>query len=144
MIRGKARIGAALLAAALAGGATTSAIVVPGMLIISLLGGTSIEPQAAALFLALTAAVASAVFAVGLLVVGAPVWAVMHRRGLRERKHAKTAGALLAAGVALALSALAGPQGLVGGVIFAILMLVPGAVAGWTLHRIAYGGSKPA
>ena len=148
MIRGKTPIGLALVAAALAGGVTTSLIVNTGLVILSLVDGTSIEPQAVALFLALTAAVASAVFTLALLVVGLPVWAVMHGRGLRERKHAKTAGALLAAGVTLAgggmlaLFAHSGLQGLVGGLVFAILMLGPGAAAGWTLHRVAYGGSN--
>ncbi len=143
-------MGVALVAAALAGGATTSLIVVPGLLILSLVGGESVEPLVVGLFLLLVAAVASVAFVVGLLIIGAPVWAVMHWRGLRERKHAKAAGAVLAAGVMLAagvvsaLSQLSGLQGLVGGLIFAILMVLPGAVVGWTLHRVAYGGSKPA
>ena len=146
MIRGKAWIGAALVAAALAGGATTSAIVVIVTLILSSGGGGAIEPQGIALFLAVGAAVASAIFLAGLVFIGAPVWAIMHRRGLRECRHAKTAGAVLAAGVVLAggvmlgLSAQSGPQGLAGGLIFAVIMLGPGAAAGWTLHRVAYTG----
>lgn len=149
MILGNAWIGAALVAAALAGGATTSAIVVLIMLILSSGGGGAVEPQAVALFLLLVAAVASAIFLAGLVIVGAPVWAVMHRRGLRDRSHAKTAGAVLTSGVTLAASVLLGlaanssPQGLVGGLIFAVLMLGPGAAAGWTLHRVAYSGSIP-
>ena len=150
MIRGKAWIGAAIVSAALAGGMTTSAIVVVVMLILSSGGGGAVEPQGIVLFLALVAAVASAIFLAGLVSVGVPVWAVMHWRGLRDRRHAKmagallTAGAILVAGIMSALFAKSGPQGLAGGLMFAVVMLGPGAAAGWTLHRVAYGEQKPA
>jgi hypothetical protein len=81
------------------------------------------------------------VFLVGLLFVGTPVWFLMAALKRDSRTHALLTGAIL--------SALAGfliMQLFSGGMIwiwwpliYAAALAVPGAAAGWTLHRIAYG-----
>lgn len=140
MIRGWGSVAAALVAAALVGGVAASGVMTLVLLLLWLLGnGSGAAPQGVFLVLILGGALAAAVFMIGLLVVGAPAWAVMHVRGLRSRKHAVTAGAVLTAGAVFALSALSGPQGAVGGLFAALVMTAPGAAAGWVLHRIAYG-----
>lgn len=77
-------------------------------------------------------ALAAIVFCIGLLFIGLPVWAGLDRLGWMSPGVAVVAGA--------ALATLIG--GAIGGLWFALFLLLPGAVAGWTLHRIAYG--KPA
>lgn len=140
MIRGWGFVAAALAAAALVGGAAASGAITLVLLPFSLIGnGPRFDLQGVFLFLIFGGALAAAVFLAGLVVVGAPAWAVMHARGLRSRKHAVTAGALLTACAVAALSALSGPQGALGGLLAALVMAAPGAAAGWVLHRVAYG-----
>lgn len=93
-----------------------------------------------ALMLALTGVFFIApVFLIGLVLVGGPGWLIIGATQIRARTAATVVGAGLAglvAGVVLLL------LGLVAGGAFAIgaaALLMPGAVAGWTLHRVAYG-----
>ena len=79
-------------------------------------------------------------FVLGFLLVGLPAWAGLSALGWMSRGAAVAAGGLLA-GLAGGLLGSMG-TGLDGGLSSAAFMLVPGAVAGWTLHRVAYGGSK--
>ena len=74
--------------------------------------------------------VAAFAFLVGLLFVGMPVWAGLDRLGWMSSGASVVAGAALAAMVA----------GLFGGLISAAFLLLPGAAAGWMLHRVAYVG----
>ena len=74
--------------------------------------------------------VAALVFLVGLLFVGLPVWMGLDRLGWMSP--------VLAPGAGTALSALA--AGRFGGLPSAAFLLLPGAAAGWTLHRVAYAG----
>lgn len=140
MIRDWTWVAAALLAAALVGGVATDAVLLSVSLFLSFIGSDlgGGDLQGVLFFLGLVGVIATVVFLGGLLVVGVPVWMIMHAYGLRSPKHAVAAGALLAAGATLALSTLAGFEGLVGGLVIALLMIGPGAAAGWTLRRIAY------
>lgn len=85
--------------------------------------------------------VAAIGFGLGLLLIGVPVWAALVKLGWMSEGVATAAGAIL---VALA-SGLLGSigTGLDSALQSAVFMLIPGAVAGWTLHRVAYGGRKP-
>ncbi len=83
--------------------------------------------------------VAGLAFIIGLVVVGLPVWAALHALRLRSRWIAVIAGAVLApASVWVSVPWSAGAPA------FSWVLLglvVPGSVAGWTLHRFAYSGS---
>lgn len=81
-------------------------------------------------------------FVIGLLLIGLPVWAGLSALGRTSRGAAIAAGALLAALAGGLLGSMG--MGLNGGLRSTAFMFIPGAVAGWTLHRIAYGGSKSA
>jgi hypothetical protein len=86
--------------------------------------------------------VAGLVFMIGLAIVGLPAWAALHALGFRSRWFAVLAGSVLAPAPIWA-----GGSWEVGAPAFSWVLLglvLPGAVAGWTLHRIAYGGPKPA
>jgi len=82
------------------------------------------------------------IWPIGMLVIGAPVWAILHWRGLRSRSVARTAGVAGGAASVLLMAALIfGPSG---GWIMVLLLTLAGAVSGivgghvvWTL---AYGG----
>lgn len=78
---------------------------------------------------------AALAFAIGLLLVGLPAWAVLFRFGFRTRAVSIVAGGVLGGITAAMLSLAVG----VDGVWFTVIMILPGAVAGWTLHRVAYG-----
>lgn len=82
---------------------------------------------------------AALAFAIGLVVVGLPAWAVLFRFGFRARAVSILAGGVLS-GIAAAMLSLAFGYD---GVWFAVFMILPGGAAGWTLHRVAYGGGKP-
>lgn len=73
--------------------------------------------------------VAAIGFFIGLLFIGLPAWAGLDKLGWMSPGVAVAAGAALAAFVA----------GLFGGLPSAAFLLLPGAAAGWTLHRVAYG-----
>lgn len=71
-------------------------------------------------------------FFIGLLFVGLPVWAGFEKLGWVSPGVAVVAGAALAALAA----------GLFGGLPSAAFLLLPGAAAGWMLHRAAYAGRR--
>ncbi len=80
------------------------------------------------------------IFLAGLAVVGTPTWLVLARAGRRSRRHAVGAGVLLSVLTGAAVLLAAGePATAWEPWIFAASLSVPGAAAGWTLHRIAYG-----
>lgn len=139
----------ALVAGAASGGLTTG---IETYLVMFVFGPFALSPQppTATIVAAVTSGlpiipfatvVAGLAFMIGLAIVGLPVWAALHVLRLRSRWIAALAGAVLApasiwvggsweAGVPAFNSVLLG-------------LVLPGAVAGWTLHRVAYGGQKP-
>ena len=84
--------------------------------------------------------VAAIGFGLGLLLIGIPVWATLIKLGWMSEGVATAAGAILAALASGLLGSLA--SGLGSAVQPAAFMLLPGAAAGWTLHRVAYGKRK--
>jgi len=91
-------------------------------------------------------------WALGLLVFGLPVGAVLHRRGLRSRRAGAIAGAILVAAVVglfrllVMLYAPTGPisaHKVADAVQGVILMGVAGAIVGWVVVRVAYGKDAP-
>ncbi len=87
------------------------------------------------------AVVAGLTFLVGLVVVGIPAWAALHAVRLRSRWAAAIAGAMLAPASVWAC----GPWDVTASNFswVPLGLVLPGAVAGWTVHRLAYGASKP-
>lgn len=82
--------------------------------------------------------IASLAFVVGLGVVGLPLWAAFHALRLRSRWLAAIAGAFLASASIWVLD----QPWEVGGTGFSwplLGLVLPGGIAGWTLHRAAYG-----
>lgn len=79
----------------------------------------------------ITWVVAALGFAIGLLFVGLPAWAGFDKLGWMSPGLAAASGAILAPLVA----------GLFGGLPSAAFLLLPGALAGWILHRVAYSKS---
>lgn len=83
---------------------------------------------------------AFAVFIVGLLVLGTPAWLLLVRLGRDRRRDAVIAGAILSMLPVLAFLVAAGePVSAWEPWVFVLSVAIPGAAAGWTLHRIAYG-----
>lgn len=78
-------------------------------------------------------------FSLGVWMVGLPAWMILHRVGWTSRLHALLSGAVLAGAAGAILSALTGGSPIEAGA----FLLLPGAIAGWTLHRIAYGKAGP-
>lgn len=74
--------------------------------------------------------VAAAVFSIGLVLIGLPTWMGLEKLGWVSPGSAAASGSFLAAVVA----------GLFGGPFSAAFLVLPGAAAGWMLHRVAYGG----
>ena len=124
----------ALLAGA-AAGATICAI--QFMIVVGGLAGGSVAAEASTeavlwgcAFVLIAWLVAALGFFIGLLFIGLPVWAGFDRLGWTSAGAAIGAGAVLSALVA----------GLLGGPLSAGFLLLPGAAAGWGLHRVAYAG----
>ena len=82
------------------------------------------------------------VFLVGLVVIGTPGWLLLARLGRTARGDATLAGSILcfAAGVIFVFAA-GEPLGAWEPWALAASLAIPGAAAGWTLHRVAYGKS---
>lgn len=78
------------------------------------------------------------IWAAGLLIIGVPVWWLMHRLGLTRRFHALIAGALLAgiAGYVVGILAYA-PYPVAWFIAFSLL----GMLAAWVIWSRAYGAS---
>lgn len=84
--------------------------------------------------------IAGLAFMIGLAIVGLPAWAALHALRLRSRWFAALAGSILApASIWVSGSWEAGPPTFNH---FLLGLVLPGAVAGWTLHRVAYRGRK--
>jgi hypothetical protein len=138
-----------LVAAAAVGGLTTAVGIVLAMVIPAFTNGFPppveilTETMMAVAMILMLSIYTAIVFAMGLLIVGLPAWAVLYRLGFRTRWVAVLAGSVLtsatASALAFALNASHSDAGW-----FGLLMIPPGAAAGWTLHRVAYGRSKPA
>ena len=136
----------ACLGAAVAGGLATATGGVAVMAAPALafgppsIGDVLIGAFMATVMIAILSIYTSFIFGVGLTLIGLPAWTVLHHLGWRGRGTAVVAGGLLAGttagGLALALNG-----GVGGSAAFAAMMVLPGAVSGWTLHRIAY--AKP-
>ena len=78
------------------------------------------------------------VFFLGLIFVATPVSALLAAASLTSRRASIAAGALLSATFGGLLTTLAFPSANAG-MLGAAFMLIPGAVAGWILHRVTYG-----
>lgn len=81
--------------------------------------------------------IAGVVFAIGLVIVGLPAWALLHALQWRSRRAAMAAGAVLAAATTGVLTLANSSLG--SAALFALLLFMPGAAAGWALHRTSYG-----
>lgn len=145
---GVTQVLAALIASAAAGGLATAAGTVLGVAAQSFAYGL---PSLADIVLGGMMAVAmvlmlgfytTIVFAIGLVVIGLPAWATLHRIGFRSRAAAILTGSLLTGTTAAALAFALDPSNSAAGW-FGLLMVLPGAIASWTLHRIAYGKAGP-
>ena len=83
--------------------------------------------------------VAVPTYLIGLTVIGLPAWAIVERLGVRSRTAAVVIGAGLSTTTTMIPQLAVGlnqPEGLAWA---AILQVLSGAAAGWTLHRVAYG-----
>lgn len=78
-------------------------------------------------------------FWLGLGVFGLPVWTVVEGAGLRSRAAAVLLGGGLAPLVGVAILVAIGILWWQSLAVMVALMALPGAAAGWTLHRVAYG-----
>lgn len=131
------RITLALIVGALAG-----AGLVTGLVLVTAIftGGGGL----ALVYATLAFGIALPVWFVGLLVIGLPAWVVLRAFGLRSRRAAAGAGAVLAGGAAALwaglLSALSrsSTHELLTMVPFLIAMALIGAVVGWVAARVAY------
>jgi hypothetical protein len=141
------QIGLALVLAAITGGIAVGLELWAGMMIAALAGGPAAVAQAAIMGLMiglggiLYAAVA---FGIGLVLIGGPAWLALHGLGARRRWAAVLTGAVLATAPAVIfLAVVAGEQDDWGAMPLAAFLILPGAAAGWVLHRIAYGRTPP-
>lgn len=83
------------------------------------------------------------VFIGGLLILGTPVWLLLVRLDKSSRRDAVIAGAVLSTLPVLAFLLAAGePVQAWQPWVFALSITIPGAAAGWTLHRVAYGKAR--
>jgi hypothetical protein len=89
-----------------------------------------------ALFL-ITWFVAAFGFVMGLMLIGIPVWAGLSRLGWMSPASAVASGAILSTLVAGGASFFT--SDLAGSLVPAAFLLLPGAAAGFALHRMAYG-----
>lgn len=133
---------AAFLAAAVAGSFALSveAAVFVAFTALNVGGPDAAAAVGLALFSAVTGVLFVApVFLIGLVTVGGPAWLIVSKTQIRSRTAATIVGALLAGAVAaivlVMLGLIAGAAPAVG----AAALVLPGAVAGWVLHRVAYG-----
>lgn len=80
------------------------------------------------------------VYMAGLIVIGTPAWLVLSRMGRNSRPNAVLAGAVLSA-IAGGIFILAAGEPATAWEPWAVIasLAIPGAAAGWTLHRVAYG-----
>lgn len=76
----------------------------------------------------------------GLVVIGTPAWWLLSRAGRKRRSDAVLAGAVLSSAAAM-IFVLAAREPVTAWETWALTLslAIPGAIAGWTLHRVAYG-----
>lgn len=80
------------------------------------------------------------IYMAGLIVIGTPAWLVLSRMGRTSRRDALVAGAALSAFAGGIFILAAGePATAWEPWAFVTSLAIPGAAAGWTLHRVAYG-----
>lgn len=138
----------ALVAGAASGGLTTG---IETWLVMFVFGPFTLNPPptlatiAQAIVIGLSiipvaAVIAGLTFLIGLVVIGIPAWAALHAVRLRSRWTAIIAGAILAP----ASVWVGGPWDVAASNFswIPLGLILPGAVAGWTVHRLAYGGMK--
>lgn len=82
---------------------------------------------------------ASIVFFIAIVFVGGPAWFLLHRANLRDRWIATLSGAVLSGTTATVVAGFSidWSQDVV--IANGLPVALGGAVAGWTLHRVAYG-----
>jgi len=139
------RVALGIIVGAAAGGGSVAVESYLLLVVFGWVGGPPPAPDAffAALvfgfgMIVFVAPVAGVVFAIGLVIVGLPAWALLLALRWRSRGAAMAAGAFLAAATTGALTLASGSPGGSAG-LFALLLLLPGAAAGWALHRTSYG-----
>ena len=138
------------LAGAAAGGLTTGVEVYLAIAVFGWFGAGPPPPTIEVLEAAIVglpvipfaAMIASLAFLVGLVIVGLPMWLALNALGLRARWIAVVAGSVLAP-ASLWVMERSWEDGGSGLSSLLVGLVLSGAVAGWTLHRVAYGGRKP-
>ena len=137
------QVALALVLAAITGGIAVGVEIWASMVVTALAGGAAAVAQAAAIGLMIglmSAFYAAVAFGIGLVVVGGPAWLALHGLGARRRWAAVLTGAVLAtAPGVIFLAAVASEEGDRGAMPLAAFLILPGAAAGWVLHRVAYG-----
>ena len=141
-----ARVGALITANCVAALAV-AALTLAGILIVTVAspgdGGVS-SVIAFAMFLGLFAALYSfaisfPVFLAGLIVVGVPTWWLLHRAGLRTRG----AFVVVAATESVIAGALFFRVFAPGSEVVALLLAIPGGLAGWAIRTYGYAPIRP-
>lgn len=144
MIKGWTSVAMGMIAAAITGALVLAAqgVVLSVASLVVLKGERAAEGLLYLAMLATPIAIglAAAGFLIGLVVIGAPAWLTLHGLGHRKRRDAMLAGAALSSltGGVLLLVWTDGGAGVSNAMAAALLFLIPGAAAGWALHRIAY------
>ena len=161
--------------ALLVGAAVGTCLVLGGMLTIAIIGSISSHgsfaqlPAGLTIVLILTAVVAFGAFGLGLLVLGAPAWWLLHRFGFRGRGTAIALGAILTFAVIAApgfnqeiwpkpqvQSGKGHPDNVInaereesqrgwrGTFVFAAALSIAGGIVGYAVWRVAYRSGNPA
>jgi hypothetical protein len=144
MIPDSTKASKAVVGAAIVGGLAVSTELGASMIYHSLETGGPVAMSAALWFVFASAFVTIPAFLIGLMLIGAPLWAAFERLQIRSRAAAILAGVLLAPSAFVLITLpLQGPEGPAWDM--SVMMILPGALAGWTLHRVAYGmrSAKP-
>lgn len=84
-------------------------------------------------------AISFPVFFVGLIVIGIPTWWVLHRNGLKGRGTFIAIGALESVVFGALVFQLVAP----GSGVWALLLAIPGGLAGWAIRTYGYVPIKP-
>lgn len=143
MIRSRRHTGRALVAAGVAGGL---GLALEMTLFTAVMALQTENSSAALAYLSagpMVAVVTIPAFLIGTLLVAAPAWAIIEGTSLRSPLAAGLIGALLATTTGVLILFGLGViwwQSLAGA---AAVLAPPGALAGWVLHRVAYGRRSP-
>lgn len=134
----------ALLAASVAGGVSLSLafVVVAAFSVQGPAGGSLVSDYLGIAPVLLIVFIPA--YLIGLAIVGLPAWMIVEATGVRSRLAAILMGAVLSAGTVVTFMLSTGLDAPESVAWMASLLAVSGAVAGWTLHRVAYGSTpKP-